>query len=600
VEQFGLLPQTPQAVWTKLFGHAKKSALQPLPMHQGSIHKSGEGKSRDLDRKNFVDGVLKTIPAKWKKKKSLPPLAPTAQQTLENFFLSFDMNQVDRVAANQLMGGLSLFCGGSKTNKLSFVFNLFDSKVDGLKKKKKSDEIASLCGKDVFYFLRSILIVLFSCCKQSLDLTAGPVGTYIADASNMVTNDIMKYQWRTRKVERINFDEFGQWYNEGGYEVAPWIELLDLDKWAFLDKEKAEKMIKKEQPGLKSRLKDTTNTQTQGTVVKEPPAAKKDAFSSSVCLSAPTDVFDVGQDEFFNNDIDIGEIDGFDVDFGFDMPLAKVSDNGLPDSFPGEELVPHKSLKDSAVQPAYTFGLSLSSQNHQTLSVSKNRVQLLKTMILESGINETDISTLCSRILAEKKSASISRTRFDSAINSALGSRIDSLPPRNKENFKSFLGSIYGTFVTKKGGWANANDLACGFIVLCKGRKSEKLEYAFEMLDTEKKGWITGSQMFSFLKSFLTVLIHISSCELGDQPPEIAVSCIDEIGNAIPEKDVVSQVSLWATEQVFKALSDSGNKSFKNTAINFDNFADWYTNGGYTNMSWLELLDLEKWILAGS
>jgi hypothetical protein len=158
---------------------------------------------------------------------------------------------------------------------------------------------------------------------------------------------------------------------------------------------------------------------------------------------------------------------------------------------------------------------------------------------------------------------------------------------------------MYAKFVTKKGGWANANDLACGFIVLCKGRKSEKLEFAFEILDTEKKGWITGSQMLSFLKSFLTVLIHISSCELGDQPAEIAVSCIDAIGNAIPEKDVISEVSSWATEQVFNALSDSENASFKNTTINFDNFADWYTNGGYTNMSWLELLDLEKWILAG-
>jgi Ca2+-binding EF-hand superfamily protein len=598
VEQFGLLPQTPQAVWTKLFSHAKKGALKPLPLHQVSIHKSGSGKSRDLDQKNFVDGVLKTIPSKWKKKKSLPPLAPTAQQTLENFFLSFDMNQVDRVAANQLMGGLSLFCGGSKTNKLSFVFNLFDSNVNGMKK-KKTDEIASLCGKDVFYFLRSILIVLFSCCKQSLDLTAGPVGSYIADASNMVTNDIMKYQWRTRKVERINFDEFGQWYNEGGYEVAPWIELLDLDKWAFLDKEKADKMIKKAQPGLKSRLKDTTNTQIQDTSPKNEPPSKKEAFSPNICLSgSPDDVFDTGQDEFFSTDIDIGEIDGFDVDFGFDMPLAKVSDNVLSDSYGGEELTAQDSMNEKAV-PAYTFGLSLSSHNHQTLSVSKNRVQVLKTMILESGISETDISALCSRILAEKKGVSISRTKFDLAINSALGSRIDSLPSKNKEFFKSFLSSMYAKFVTKKGGWANANDLACGFIVLCKGRKSEKLEFAFEILDTEKKGWITGSQMLSFLKSFLTVLIHISSCELGDQPAEIAVSCIDAIGNAIPEKDVISEVSSWATEQVFNALSDSENASFKNTTINFDNFADWYTNGGYTNMSWLELLDLEKWILAG-
>jgi len=610
VEQFGLLHLSPSAVWGKLFGHAKKSSLKPLPQYQANIHKSGSGKSRDLDQNNFVEGVLKSIPAKCKKKMSLSPLAPTAQQTLENFFLSFDMNQVNRVAANQLMGGFALFCGGSKTNKLSFVFCLFDSRADDLKrKKKKFDEIASLCGKDVFYFLRSILIVLFSCCKQSLDLTAGPVGTYIADAANMVTNDIMKYQWKTRKVERVNFDEFGQWYNEGGYEVAPWIELLDLDKWAYLDKEKAEKLSKNSQSGLKSRLKDTTNTQDQAQAQdnpeKESPVKKDTIMSPTICPNAPSDdVFDATQDAFFDTDMDIGEMDGFDVDFGFDMPLSKVGDSVLPDHYGGEELANH-SIADSpqhlmgknAVQHAYTFDLTLNSEKHQTMSVSQGRVQLLKAMILEGGINEIEISTLCPQILAEKKGASISRSRFDFAINSVLGSRIEALSPKTKQTFNAFLRSIYTSFVSKKGGWANASELACGFIVLCKGRKSEKLEYAFEMLDTEKKGWITGSQMYSFLKSFLTVLIHISSCELGDQPSEIAVSCTDAMGIAIPNKDVIAEVSSWATKQVFKAMADSRNKSFKDAAINFDNFADWYTNGGYSNMAWLELLDLEKWIL---
>ena len=29
----------------------------------------------------------------------------------------------------------------------------------------------------------------------------------------------------------------------------------------------------------------------------------------------------------------------------------------------------------------------------------------------------------------------------------------------------------------------------------------------------------------------------------------------------------------------------------------FDDFADWYTDGGYKVASWLELLDLSKWVL---
>ena len=31
----------------------------------------------------------------------------------------------------------------------------------------------------------------------------------------------------------------------------------------------------------------------------------------------------------------------------------------------------------------------------------------------------------------------------------------------------------------------------------------------------------------------------------------------------------------------------------------FDDFADWYTDGGYAMAPWLELLDLRKWALGG-
>ena len=29
----------------------------------------------------------------------------------------------------------------------------------------------------------------------------------------------------------IDFQSFGDWYNEGGYKIIPWIELIDLSKW---------------------------------------------------------------------------------------------------------------------------------------------------------------------------------------------------------------------------------------------------------------------------------------------------------------------------------------------------------------------------------
>jgi len=117
--------------------------------------------------------------------------------------------------------------------KLAFAFGIFDTRpeVINIKSKKKKEEVVhSLSGEDLFLFLRSILIVTFSCCQQSLDMTDDSVSRCIADTANMICNDVMRHQWETKQADRLNFDEFGQWYNEGGFERAPWLELLDLKK----------------------------------------------------------------------------------------------------------------------------------------------------------------------------------------------------------------------------------------------------------------------------------------------------------------------------------------------------------------------------------
>ena len=32
--------------------------------------------------------------------------------------------------------------------------------------------------------------------------------------------------------DSLSFDELAAWYTQEGYKVAPWLELLDLNKWA--------------------------------------------------------------------------------------------------------------------------------------------------------------------------------------------------------------------------------------------------------------------------------------------------------------------------------------------------------------------------------
>lgn len=607
VEQFGLLRHEPSSVWSKLYSHSQKNNPKPLSKHKQGFHKSGSGKARDVNQKIFVDGVLKSVPAKFKRKRSPLPLAPTPKDTLKFFFLSFDIKEVDRVAVNQLMGGLTLLCGGSKTSKLSFAFSLFDGRSSGNEREdEEGDAASSLCGKEVFYFLRSILIVLFSCCRQSLDLTAGPVGTYIADAANMVTNDIMKYQWRARKVERINFDEFGQWYNEGGFEVAPWLELLDLNKWAFLDKEKAEKMISKAKPmkaGLKSRLQDTTNTQPLH--VSTSPTLDKgivsDFFATEKCPPAPADEdFDADHDGFFDADIGaMEEIDSFDVDF-FDQTLPpRDNQSALPDISVSDPMasdpLPDQNILYQHQPVPLTFPLSTNSNDHYTVSVSPRRVDLLKNIILDSGIHEINIANLCDQILGASQGSSITKVQFKSAIKGMISSH----GLKKSESFQGLLLSIFDEFDSKKVGKADASELACGLTILCGGRKSDKLEYAFEVLDKMNNGMATRFQMVRYLHSFLTVLLHISSCELGDECAAEDILYASGSPNAMKiDKRLIGWVSSWATEEVFKYTPTQKNGADGSECINFDNFADWYTKGGYNSIAWLELLDLKKWILS--
>jgi len=248
VDTLGLLSMTPDALWAKLSKAAEKRRKTqkslPKQQHQDEV-------AVYVDSSTFVDSVQEVTPRSGRKRSSPGSSAShtSAPEILSNFFHCFDFDQVDSVALDELMGGLTLLCGGKKSMKLSFAFSIFDTRPEIQKKKRKKgqpDIVHSLRGEDLFLFLRSILTVTFSCCRQSLELEDADVSRCIADTANMICNDVMRHQWEKKRLDRVNFDEFGQWYNEGGFERAPWLELLDLKKWVLVDNVDA---IEKRDPG---------------------------------------------------------------------------------------------------------------------------------------------------------------------------------------------------------------------------------------------------------------------------------------------------------------------------------------------------------------
>ena len=71
----------------------------------------------------------------------------------------------------------------------------------------------------------------------------------------------------------MKFENFSEWYNEGGFESAPWLELLDLNKWVLADQvQQAQPQTSAAQPAQKS-------SQEQQTIPPTPAAAKNPAES---------------------------------------------------------------------------------------------------------------------------------------------------------------------------------------------------------------------------------------------------------------------------------------------------------------------------------
>lgn len=579
VEKLGLLSMSPDDVWNGLYSRIKQCPpLPPQPWSRTRHHKPGKGKSIDVDQQMFVRCMEELMSSKSRKH------SPTAaRETLQNFFQSFDLHQIDRVALNQLMGGLSLLCGGKKSTKLAFSFGLFDSR----KGSKTSVKHPSLDVDDLYIFLRSFLIVMFSCCRQSLDLSADSVSRYIADTSHMVADDVMRFQWHTRSKDRVDFDEFGEWYNEGGFETAPWLELLDLNKWVLVDNLDALEHHR-QLPPPNSNIMMKSRSLGGGDYCPSPP---------------PEDSVDPSF--FADDDHAIMPMDSMD-----DMDLILMqqpSHDKENDGFIlGKDVVPFsltpspRDGRGGSSSNALKFHLVSSEPcGGYMVSVSQKRVRHLRHVLVESGLFSIDAEVACQKILGNaSKDCLMTKDDFDSAMRDIIGRGKSGMSVETQRNLSDLLEFIFSAFDREKTGRISAIEIACGFTVLCNGKKSDKLEYAFEMLDVKRQGRLVRRDVSRYLRSFLTVLMCVTTSSLLHcSPSEDTLlfmngkACETNVAAMIRAADAGSS---WAAVQAFKGCY-AGRAELDH--LNFDDFADWYTTKGYSCIPWLELLDLRKWVI---
>jgi len=683
VTQLSLSSMTPEQLWTALYGHIKKKTLPALPESESRKHRSGFGKSMDANQASFVASMEKIM--KGNKKKNKMSTAKSAdgispKDTLKNFFQSFDMHQVDRVAANELMGGLTLLCGGKKSVKLAFAFGLFDGRPEPPKTKNKKAKKGdpppppnSLDGKELFLFLRSFLIVMFSCCKQSLDLSAEEVSRYIYDTAHVIAQDVMRFQWDRRKADRVNFDQFGEWYNEGGFETAPWLELLDLNKWVFSEDSAIPYRPSPQHRAIHHRKSDGDDVLGFSPPPPEDFLDPNDPFFSDDInmdgidamdfamiaedihdkenvgnppQNAPTPRQDGGSSSVSKSSTGSSTASGTSTGSSRALPSAAASSAsasavqqvapeavppGAPVAQPPQHQQQQTRLAPAAQPPPQGAGNQgmmrprpppppmhpppphhsqslkfhlLTGEQHggYLVSISQRRVRHLRQLVVDSGLCKIDGAAACSRIMEsatklESGPATLNRKQFDAAIRGVFALSKTKLTPETQQGLSDLLTTVFSSFDRSKKDEVSALEVAAGFTVLCGGRKSDKLEFAFDHLDLDKDGKLIHADMVTYLNSFLTVLLRVATSPALDDDQNEA-TLITMKGAKCQEDDgtihrVIAEGSKWAVGAVYKGV-DGG----KSEHLSFDSFADWYTRGGYTSIPWLELLDLRKWCLA--
>jgi Ca2+-binding EF-hand superfamily protein len=420
----------------------------------------------------------------------------------EKAFLSYALSKIffafgkdnQKAALDELTCGMVLLGHGSKSDKLSLAFSAMETKGDG-----------TLTKRDVWRYLRSFLTVLFALSSNESG-THGRVSTVLHNASVEMTEKM--FEQADLEVEGVmRFEEFADWYTYGGFELIPWLELLDLKKWP--------QML------------------PFAPVVPSPKGAQVDAASVTS-----------------TNDSEANESES--------VSSSVVSALSSSSSLESPNLLSFRLGGDKALdifsKDVERLQLVLDLTNFDTMACSELTNEFY-SMMSEDGL--------------------LTKAMFDQAIVNMVDG--DTLDQEEKVFLSVVLSKIFFAFA--RGGEdaavVDAVDFSSGFTVLARGSKSEKLALAFQRLRADAEGNVSKREMWRFLRSFLTMLAALTEQR----------STSGEGTDAMIQNACTS-----ATESIFEDPDRSATGM-----ISFEEFADWYTNGGFQHIPWLELLDLKKW-----
>jgi hypothetical protein len=117
---------------------------------------------------------------------------------------------------------LTILSPGSKSDKLAGIFRLYVTSSGGA---------ASLEKYQLHCFVRCLLITLSTLAEvepTSTTTTGGDSGDSRGTAVEMAALEVTEcvFEALASKEGLVSFDDFADWYTEGGHVLVPWLELL--------------------------------------------------------------------------------------------------------------------------------------------------------------------------------------------------------------------------------------------------------------------------------------------------------------------------------------------------------------------------------------
>ncbi|KAG5180402.1 hypothetical protein JKP88DRAFT_223145 [Tribonema minus] len=145
---------------------------------------------------------------------------------LSSIYYAFDRGNDGRVDALELATGFSILCGGNKSSKLVYAWDLL------------ADADGALTRRGLWRYMRSFLTVLMALSSASGTLTAKELTRAVDDSAVWVSARVFADLRAADAATRITFTDLADWYTEGlersaapGFMTSPWLELLDMSKW---------------------------------------------------------------------------------------------------------------------------------------------------------------------------------------------------------------------------------------------------------------------------------------------------------------------------------------------------------------------------------